>query len=214
MGVIHYKDFTNAYIPEILQEIYIKKVYKPYLYGKKERTIIDCGANIGLTAMYFSQFAKQVYALEPAKQHVEILTKNIEDNEIKNVTIIPKALSNVNGTTKFFHSPNTTMFSLSSAVTNPNDYEEVETITFDKLFKDNNIEHVDLCKVDTEGHEAPIIASEGFAKVADKIDTIICEWHQWSTCKVDIFISSLRDRGFDVDWIKNTDASILVAKHI
>lgn len=212
MGAIHFKDWNSAYIPEILQEIYIKRVYKPFLNGKKDLTIVDCGANIGLTAMYFSQFAKVVYALEPAKQHIEVLSRNMLDNNIKNVTIVPKALSNVNGTTKFYHSPNSTMFSLNDAATNKDDYEEVETITMDKFLDEYKIDHVDFMKIDTEGMELEILSSDGFKKVAHKIDTIVGEWHQWSKGNVNLMISALRDSGYSFQWLQGTDASIFLAK--
>lgn len=214
MGVIHYKGWNNSYIPEILQEIYIKKVYKPFLNGKKDLTIIDCGANIGLTAIYFSQFAKKVYAMEPARQHIEVLTRNITDNDIKNVTIVPQALSNVNGTTKFYHSPNVTMFSLNDAATDKSDYEEVETITMDKVMEKYQIDRVDFMKIDTEGMELEILSSDGFKKVAHKIDTIVGEWHQWSKGNVNLMISALRDSGYSFQWLQGTDASIFLAKRV
>lgn len=212
MGVIHYNKWEGAYIPEILQEVYIKKVYEPFLKGKKDLTIIDCGANIGLTALYFAKYAKQVYAIEPAQQHVDIIKKNLEGNDIKNVTVVKKALSNVNGTTKFFHNTNTTMFSLNPAVNNKNDFEEVETITMDKLFEDKNITNVDFMKVDVEGHESEIFNSDGFRKVADKIDVIISEWHAWNKSNVNIMISSIRDAGFKFRWLQGTDAAIWCAE--
>lgn len=214
MGVIHYKEWKGAYIPEILQEVYINKVYEPYLKGKKDLTILEAGANIGIVSMYFSQFAKKVYAIEPAKQHVDILHKNLADNNISNVTVIPKALSDKNGTTRFYHNTNTTMFSLNNAVNDKNDYEEVKTTTMDTLFEDNDIDHIDFMKCDVEGHESEIFNSEGFRKVANKIDIIVSEWHTWNKSSVNIMISSIRDAGFNFEWLHGTEASIWIAKRL
>lgn len=198
----------------MLQEIYINDVYGPYLRGKKDLTIIDCGGNIGVTSMYFSQFAKQVYTLEPAKTHCETFMKNMNSNDITNVQLIQKALSHKNGTQRFYHSGNQTMYSLNPAVNSHNEYEEVITITMDKLFDDLKIEHVHMMKIDTEGAELEILCSEGFAKVSDKIDLIIGEWHSWSTGNVNIMISSLKDKGFDFNWLPGVQASVFVAKRI
>lgn len=198
----------------MLQEIYINDVYGPYLRGKKDLTIIDCGGNIGLTSLYFSRFAKQVYSLEPAAKHCETFLKNMNSNDIKNVTLIQKALSHKNGTQRFFHSNNQTMFSLNPAVNNQNEFEDVITITFDKLFEDLKLDHVDMMKIDTEGAELEILCSEGFAKVASKIDLIVGEWHAWSTGNVNIMISSLKDKGFSFEWLPGVQASVFVAKRI
>lgn len=214
MSILHFDTFEKSYIPHMLQEIYINDVYGKYLRGKKDLTIIDCGGNIGVTSMYFSQFAKQVYTLEPAKVHCETFMKNMNGNNIKNVTLIQKALSHKNGTERFYHSDNQTMYSLNAAVNNKNEYEEVTTITLDTLFKEMKLNHVDLMKIDTEGAELEILCSEGFAKVSDKIDLIIGEWHSWSTGNVNIMISSLKDKGFDFNWLPGVQASVFVAKRI
>jgi hypothetical protein len=67
-------------------------------------------------------------------------------------------------------------------------------------------------KLDTEGHELEILSSEGFSKVKDKIDILVGEWHAWSKGNINLLISSLRDNGFDFDYINGTDAVIFVAK--
>ena len=41
---LYFKDFT--YIPNILKEIYMDKVYEPFM--RPNMTIVDIGANIGL----------------------------------------------------------------------------------------------------------------------------------------------------------------------
>ena len=53
----------------------------PISRGKKDLTIVDIGANIGLTSYYFKDYAKIVYAVEPAKKHFDCIQKMVEYNK-------------------------------------------------------------------------------------------------------------------------------------
>jgi FkbM family methyltransferase len=207
MKGIFFKDFTNSYIPEILQEIYQDKVYQPFLEDKKDLTIMDVGANIGLFTLYASQFAKKIYSVEPAGTHMEVLSTMVRYNNLKNVTTIKKALSHENGTADFYHSENVTMYSLNKLVDNTNEKETVETITIDKLFKDYGIEHIDFMKLDVEGAEGLIVGSKGFKSVAKKIDTVVLEWHSWSGFNPAQLVTTIQDYGYKVKPLK-TDATL------
>lgn len=206
--------FEDSYIPHILKEIWIDKVYEPFLHGKKDLTIIDVGCNVGLFTHYASKYAKQIYALEPAQRHFDVMKYMFMYNGIKNVTPIQKALSHKNGKANFFHNDNVTMFSLNPAVNQKGIKEVVYTITFDKLFEDLKIDHVDFMKVDVEGSEAEIFGSQGFDKVAGKIDVIMGEYHQWATINPNLFGTYFTDRGFDFSWANQTEASLFIAKRI
>lgn len=214
INAFFFRDFKNTYIPDILEEIYIKKVYEPFLSGKSDLIIADWGGNIGLTSYFFKDYAKKVYCVEPAKQHQEVIEKLIDFNKIKNIELCKHAISNKNGTTKFYHNQNTTMFSLSSAVTNKDDFEEVETVSVDEFFKRNKIDHIDLLKLDVEGTEGEVVASEGFKQYADKIDVIVGEYHAWANIEKEQFANMFRDLGFQFNWYFNTKASVFSAARI
>lgn len=207
---IFYRDWANDHIPEILEEIYLHKIYEPFLLGKHDLTIVDIGANQLLTSMYFSKYAKQIYAVEPAVEHQETIKKTLAFNELTNITLCPYALSNKNGTTKFYHSPNNTAHNLNIPF-KADDYEEVETVTFDEFMKRNKIEHIDLLKLDPEGAESEIITSQGFIDNADKIDVIVGEHHYWDKTEIPQFTNILKDLGFEVTWLPNIKAQVYTA---
>ena len=210
LEAIYFRDWPNAHIPEILEEIYIRKIYDQYLLGKKNLTIVDIGANIGLSAYYFKDFAKQVYAIEPTKAHLEALSKMLKTNNITNVTVCPVAISNKNETVKLYHNENSTANNL-NVTQNPQDSEDVEAITFDEFMKRNKLDHIDLLKIDPEGEESKIFASNEFIKWADKIDVIVGEWHQWGAVEMPLFANMLRDLGFEVSWLTGLKAQIYTA---
>jgi FkbM family methyltransferase len=210
-----FRDFDNCYLPEILKEMYRDRVYDPYLKGKKDLVIADFGANIGMFSYYAHDMAKVIYAVEPSKEHFEVLTKMIEFNGLKRVKPIKKALSNKNGKTTFYHNNNTTMFSLKSKVnTRPSESEEVETIDFEQFFIENDIKHLDFVKKDIEGSEAEVFGSSGFDKVANKIDVIMGEFHDWTDINRNQFASYLRDAGFNFKWANATEATLFIAERI
>lgn len=212
MKGIFYKDFKNSYIPEILKEIYRDQVYKPFLEDRQNLTILDVGANIGLFSLYAADFAKRIYSLEPSQTHTDVLKEMIRYNGFEDkITPVKAALSHENGTADFYHSENVTMFSLDKRVDNTGEKETVETITLDKLFTDYKIKHVDFMKLDVEGSEAKIVGSKGFEAVADKIDTIVLEYHTWSGVNPAQIVNNLTDYGYQVKPLQ-TDATLFVAK--
>lgn len=206
MSTIFFDDIQKNYIPEILKEIYIDRIYEPFLTGRKNLVIVDAGANIGLASMYFKNFAKIVYAIEPAQSHLRNLENVITQNNITNIKILPFALSNKMGKRKLYLSPNPTANSLMSTITGQPS-EEVQTITLDCILKNENIDHIDLLKLDVEGAESEIITSPDFIKIAQKISTIVGEWHDWGFTSRNFFADTMRAVGYQFSW-KEGEASI------
>ena len=147
-----------------------------YAHGKKEGGVyIDLGANTGMATLYFSQFAKQVYSVEPNPKIYETLVENTK--HLKNVKTFnlawycsdnPELLYSENGKYQA-----QTMFAR-------NQYSSgirVECRKPSTFFKENNIDHVDVMKVDIEESEYIIFPDDDFGLVASKIDTIIGEGH-------------------------------------
>jgi len=69
----------------------IREVFCDQVYGKLSgdvggKTIVDVGAFIGDTAIYFSKKgAKEIYAFEPNKESFELAKQNLDQNKIENV---------------------------------------------------------------------------------------------------------------------------------
>lgn len=212
---IFFKDFINGHVPHILLELYRDQVYEFYFKGKKDLTILDVGANIGLFTFYAYPYAKKIYSVEPSGEHFETLISMLNFNHMDRAMPIQVALSSKNGSQTFYHNQNTTMYSLNKAVNGlPDEAETVTCVTLDKLFKDNKIKHIDFMKIDIEGAECEVFASEGFDKVADKIDTIVGEYHSWSQVNPKQLENSIKDRGFNFKWLESTDAKVFHAERI
>ncbi len=127
----------------------------------KGSIFVDIGANIGYHTLQIARHVGKsghVYAFEPDRELFGILEKNIEENNITNVTLIRKAVSNRVGDAKLYLSE-----------TNKADYKiyeteekrksiKIETTTLDDYFE-NYKGSIDLIKMDIQGSE--YLAFEG-----------------------------------------------------
>lgn len=169
--------FDSLYIPYIYREIYFEGIYTDVLNTDKPMTIVDVGANIGVTVQHFQRVAKKVYAIEPSSENFEALKKNKEFNNWDNVEIFNFAIDDHNGEEEFHQNPkNRTCNSLAMKF-NGETSETVKVKSMDTFFEENNIEEVDFMKFDVEGAEDVILRSEGFKKVCNKIKNIEVEFH-------------------------------------
>ena len=195
-NVIHFGDFQNAHVPEILQEIYIQKIYEPFFVGKRDAICLDLGLNIGLWSIYASRYSSAVYAFEPASAIYQIALQNLKENGVTNVKAFQKAISNEDGKATFYHSTNETMFSMNPAVSNVKEKEEVETIRLDTFVKEQKIEHIDFAKVDIEGTESKLFTSESFKNIVPILDCMVYEYHTWDASNPSILNHGLLELGF------------------
>lgn len=168
--------FDSLYIPYIYKEIYLDGIYVDIFNTKSDMVVVDVGANIGIVTQYMRKYAKKLYAVEPSKEHFEALKKNKEFNKWDNVEVFNLAIADKDGEmTLNLNQQNRTCHSLTL------DYkqggEKVKTMAMDTFLEQNKIEKVDFMKFDVEGAEDLILRSNGFAKVASKIEAIEVEFH-------------------------------------
>ncbi len=91
------------YLKNLFRDIFIER---PYVYDtdKESPIIIDAGANIGLTALYYKYNypAARITCFEPDPQTYQLLKQNVEGNDLSDVVLYNQALSNQNGTVTFY----------------------------------------------------------------------------------------------------------------
>lgn len=130
-------------------------------FGFEPRSIIDAGANIGLTALYFSgEYPNcKIVSIEPESLNYETLVENTKANS--NIIPVKKALSNkleklsVIGSDRETSSFTTQKVESSEAGMR----NEVETTTISELMKENDLKSLDIVKIDIEGFEKELFES-------------------------------------------------------
>ena len=129
--------------------------------------ILDIGANSGLYSLIAKSVnpKSKVYAFEPLKEFQSLIKQNIEINHY-DIELIDNAVSNVAGLAEFYV-PRENEGNIYSSTLSIKHYQqhqdskpvilEVKVTTLDDFVKNNNIENIDLIKIDAEGHDLNIL---------------------------------------------------------
>lgn len=206
LKALYYPDpFEANYIPHILKEMYIDRIYDRFLMGKKDLTVLDLGANIGLFSMFVARYAKRVVAIEPALENYQCLVKNVEGLKVDPYKL---ALTNESGALKLYHTPNKTAHNV---LVPTKDFEEVKALNFEALLAETELKNVDLVKLDIEGAEFEVLGGPHFKKISSQIKLIVGEMHSWAGRPYSQIMWSLKDAGFNFELLNQTEASIFVA---
>ncbi len=167
----------------ILNEIYIHEIYNPpgFEIGNGD-IIIDIGGHIGIFSTYAAKLAKngRVYAFEPTDSNFEIFEKHIKMNELGNIKLEKRAISDKSGIKKFYISNKggTGGHSFYKEIDKVKDKTEIEvrTVSFAEIIKKNNIKKIDFLKLDCEGAEYAILFNCP-KRILNIIDKIAMEYH-------------------------------------
>lgn len=198
----------GTYILIFVNEEYnFKTKYDPKL-------IIDAGANIGLTSIYFAnKFPNaKIISIEPEKNNFEMLKRNVKSyNNIiplysalwhknENIELIDAGLGtdgfitiNKNGMNDIYSNLPTHKSNVFSA----NKSYQVPGKTVDTIIKDFGLQSVDILKVDIEGSEKEVF--ENSSLWIDKVNSIVIELHDFMKpgCSRSFYNGS---NGFDNEW--------------
>lgn len=154
--------------------------------------VIDVGANIGLFSI--SQALKhrdsQIYAFEPNPEAYARLKKNLQANDIGNVTAINRAVYSSCRSVQFLATDLTIVGRLASAETNGR--TRVVAVTLDGFCSERAIQSVGLLKIDVEGAEVEVL--RGADQTLGKSRQVLVECH--STLLEEQTDAILASRGF------------------
>ena len=142
-----------------------------YITSQHGKIFIDIGANQGGYSIFSFRNFETIIAVEPSLKARKILEKNIDINDIKNITIVPKAVTTILDTVKLFHAPNLVNYSI---VNQSKDCDEVPTISLNDLLSPYN--SIDLVKIDVEGAELDVIKSG--LKYLNRVKSMVIEVRQ------------------------------------
>jgi FkbM family methyltransferase len=160
----------------IIKQINTEGIYDEYLKDKSDLVILDIGANVGFFSMYAQDSAKRVISVEPTPSHQNIFEKITKSST--NIELVKAALADTDAPITFYISD--TNSTTNCIVNEMNKYTKsltVQGLCLKSLLEQNNIDHVDFCKVDIEGSEMKAITVETVTPVFDKIDRIFIECH-------------------------------------
>ncbi len=159
---------------DILAEIALGNEYFTDKMDLADAIVFDVGAQAGIFSVFVSDKAKKVFSFEPVPENFSLLKENIELNNIKNVKAFNVALAGKKGKEKIYLNENN---SGGHSVYGKGKFVEVNSTTIEGAMKENNIEKIDLLKMDIEGAEYKIFYSMK-DETLKKIQRIAMECHE------------------------------------
>lgn len=188
----------------VFNDLWLERVYDlPGLRYPTYRTIIDIGAHIGLYALFAAHASPkaQIYAFEPESENFALLEKNIKNNHLTDrVHAFAKGIAACEGTLQLNVMPGRGECNSSYRQMEESFSLQVPVTTLDAVFREQNIDHCDLLKVNCEGEEYNIFLSMPDS-LFDRIGAIILNYHLFSpdpTQHPRVLKQRLEERGFTV----------------
>lgn len=174
------------------REIFEREIYR-FATTKPNPLIVDCGANIGLSVLYYKTIfpAATVIAFEPDSNNFQLLQQNTRQNKLQNVHLRQEAVWITNGTISFAASE-----SEASHIAPNGGGASVTAIRFADFLAEQ--QEIDFLKMDIEGAEWDVIRD--CAAHLPKINNLFLEYHGkvQETHKLLDLLQWVKEAGFSV----------------
>jgi len=176
----------------ILRENFVSNIYdfnfEKYIPEGIE-TIVDLGANIGLSSLYFQyRFPKAaITCVEPVQHNIDVLDKNKKQNHF-DWNIVKGAIQDKEGIVTLhpneWWSSSTVTEKVASSRENKDGRlekilkmptEDVKAYTLDSIMSMSDMDHIDILKMDIEGAEEDTVLNAG--EWVNKVKILIVEIH-------------------------------------
>ncbi len=160
----------------IIKSIFEKQEYNLPVKNFYPKLILDCGGNIGCSAVYFANKypGAQIYCLEPQADNFKLLKYNTmfyEKVHPMNTALWDK---------ETFIKVEDKGFGLAGFMTfetDSSDSDALKTTTVSKLLEQSGFDEIDLLKIDIEGAEKEVFGAEDIHDWLSKVKILTIELH-------------------------------------
>jgi FkbM family methyltransferase len=171
--IFHTEEFNISTAPQFA---WIRAAYDRLLATGESPLIVDCGANIGLSALYFASHLPEarIVGIEPGRDNVELARKNTGDTPL--IEIIEAAVHDRSVALELVD-PAAEKFAYRVREAGVRSSTTVEAVTIDALMQQYAATRCLIVKVDIEGGEEALFRSH--TDWLDRTDLLIVETHDW-----------------------------------
>ena len=153
-GIKYYIDNMGASI----SEIFVRGIHEHYSQDLKGKIVVDIGASVGDTPLYFASKGAKVYAIEMTDFHYDAMLKNLELNPHLKDKIIPIHVAFGKDGIIPYYGDSTGMLSRQGGTIIIKKFDtdvkyEVQGMTLTTLREKYDLKHIDLLKLDCKGGE-------------------------------------------------------------
>lgn len=141
-------------------QVFISRIYNlPFSFAPQY--IIDCGANVGMTSIYFANRfpSAQIIAVEPEHSNFQILKKNCEP--YPNIHVVNKAIAAYAGKVEVVDQ-GTGHYGFTIREIEPSSLNvsvnTIESASLEDIMQSFNWDHIDFLKIDIEGTEKELFS--------------------------------------------------------
>lgn len=177
----------------IFHEVFLDEPYWiPAEYARSASTVVDLGANVGLASLYLSGLvpAARFVCVEPNPTNIPLLRHNLSSVGA-HAEVVEAAVSSRTEPVQFAADGPAWGTKLASGTKSG---VEVQGCTMLDLMDDQNIDEIDILKIDVEGAERLLF--EGATAWLDRVRLLMVELHD--EYPVETFRTTVRSKGFDV----------------
>ncbi len=195
------------------KEIFVQHSYRPPTPLTKGARIVDGGANIGISALYFlTNFPQaQVEAYEASPTAFDLLKGTLKSSQISqdHYKLINQALHTSDGSISFFVLPHCAS-ALNASISGRDSLDrlgekiEVEAVDFRKVL----LNPVDFLKLDVEGHEYELLTLPEVSP--SSVKSMAVEFHDLKENRQKFIglINKFRDQGYKIEYATGKEISL------
>lgn len=178
---IHHQPCDPVYF--LVAEIFFRESYTGGFFTPRlGQTVVDCGANIGVFALFLSDVAPgiKVHCFEPSADTFRRLKSNIDLNDLQQfVSAYPYAIwkENTQRALHHFLSSGRRSFFGDGRLKSSGPNEMVKCVDLCEAIRLCEAERIDLLKIDVEGAELEIVEAAP-QSVWQSVEKVVLEYHE------------------------------------
>jgi FkbM family methyltransferase len=186
---------------QVFSQIFVEREYAPFDDLRGVGTILDCGANVGYSSVYFlDRFPKaRLLAIEPDEMNFEVLSRNLAPFGDRALAVrggVWNACGRLHVSEGVYRDGG--KWSVQVRLARGDESGSFPSFDLPALMNRAGFDRVSLLKIDVEGAEALVFDSTSSAWL-DRVDNIAIELHDDSSFGMasPVFWRAVLDRGFE-----------------
>ena len=187
----------------ILKQIFVDDEYEPLQHLDHPRYIVDCGANVGFSSLYFARLypSARIFAIEPDEQNATVFLRNLSSYADR-VELVQSAIWSSPARLVIQRGPVTFEAAIGVREARADEKEDLFAIDIPAVLnrlrsQSPDLPKIDLLKIDIEGSEGELFREPACHQWLPLVRNIAIELHN-DICKT-LFLKAMERYNFDLN---------------